>query len=572
MSHTRSGLALTVLALAALLCGCGGSSTSSVLATTPTPTPTASTPATTATTSLAGAVTVTGRVTYHHLELIGPTDNPTVSTTVRPVRCADVVALGASGADIELAPAATADDGTFTLLVPPNSTFKVGVVSSTSHSGTRAHLEVRDPADQKLYTVAMGDDAGGAFFTGASGSPVSVTLPSLAAHPSSRRPAGIFNILDAALTSSDMARAHRGSPLPILTLYWSPTSTEGSYFLPTAGPNSGAAIFVRGGNSDADDTDEFDDAVLEHEYGHFIIETDSRDSSLGGGHTLGTANYAALAFNEGLASFLSILARGKPLYEDAAGITGPAPTQFTLDPEGGRPQSEIHGIHCEETVLEVLWDLADGAEGRPDTDADGVALTGDVLYAALKSLATREHTVTLIEYLNALVASGAISTATVQTLLLHPENQHVSFPATGDDVSPRPVSLPVSLTDACVTRTEADNAETGADSTNRFFTFSLPSAAPVTVRLSLLNGAAGTNDSGTNLNLYLLTPSNLFVKDTSHNTLTADPRPEGATETVSGTLPAGDYVVWVMGWPDGGGKQLNRQSHSVPFRLEVTSP
>ena len=118
------------------------------------------------------------------------------------------------------------------------------------------------------------------------------------------------------------------------------------------------ALFLLG---DADvDTEEFDDHVTVHEWGHYFEDVFSRSDSIGGSHAGGQSLDARLAFGEGWATALAAMALDEPQYCDT-GEAG-ASSGFGIDTENYNigPQ----GWFNEMSVATFLYDLW-------DTDVDG---------------------------------------------------------------------------------------------------------------------------------------------------------------------------------------------------------
>ena len=123
------------------------------------------------------------------------------------------------------------------------------------------------------------------------------------------RIAGAFNILDVYTNASLFVGEVSNSPLPPLKVHWQAASSRyGTYFCQTnyvggACPQ-GRGIYLLGGSSSGGDTDEYDDDVLYHEYGHYLEAAYGAQDSPGGRHYL-TDNDSdlRLAWSEGLGGF-----------------------------------------------------------------------------------------------------------------------------------------------------------------------------------------------------------------------------------------------------------------------------
>lgn len=157
--------------------------------------------------------------------------------------------------------------------------------------------------------------------------------------PISNTADGAFNVLDVLTNGYEFVKVHDGQyPVSGLTAYWYPGSTDGTYYCTGFGCSPGDGIYVYSETNG--DTDEFDDDVLWHEFGHFMAATYSVDQSLGGRHFL-TDNDHDLRFSwsEGWGNFVpgaikSWLAANDParlstpsgqsnsLYVDTSGSSG----------------------------------------------------------------------------------------------------------------------------------------------------------------------------------------------------------------------------------------------------------
>ncbi len=121
--------------------------------------------------------------------------------------------------------------------------------------------------------------------------------------------AGAFNILDVYTNASLFVGEVSTTPLPLLKVHWQAASSRyGTYFCQTNYKSGacplGKGIYLLGGSSSGGDTDEYDDDVLYHEYGHYLEAVYGAQDSPGGRHYL-TDNDSdlRLAWSEGLGGF-----------------------------------------------------------------------------------------------------------------------------------------------------------------------------------------------------------------------------------------------------------------------------
>lgn len=117
--------------------------------------------------------------------------------------------------------------------------------------------------------------------------------------------AGAFNIFDTLTAAGEFVRSLVGINPELIKAYWQ-VGSGGTYYCRSNCPQT-EGIYILGGDSlGYGDTDEYDDDVLWHEYGHFIANKFSRDDSPGGAHSISENNLdLRLTWSEGWASFFS---------------------------------------------------------------------------------------------------------------------------------------------------------------------------------------------------------------------------------------------------------------------------
>jgi hypothetical protein len=260
-----------------------------------------------------------------------------------PIRYASVEVVSCeSGAT--LASGATDVDGRFRIsFFNPG---RVGVYARVLSSSSRYPVSVRrSEVEPFLYGLASleANDAGDG---------ETVTVSGLETVEADR--SGVFNILEQGLRGAETVESLDGSaPTVPLVWYWYPGSPNGTGYTPW-----NRAITVLGTD---DDADEFDDAVLLHEYGHYVLDVYSRDDSPGGPHFLGDSSLdLRLAWSEGWATFFSSVVRNDPQHIDTGG--GSVLLSFSIESppsfgEGTRYDSN------ELAIAAVLWDAYDAADG-----------------------------------------------------------------------------------------------------------------------------------------------------------------------------------------------------------------
>ncbi|MBI5516951.1 MAG: hypothetical protein HY909_24425 [Deltaproteobacteria bacterium] len=121
---------------------------------------------------------------------------------------------------------------------------------------------------------------------------------------------------------------------------------------------SASSLYI---DDSAADPDGFDDAVIAHEFSHYVIDTFSATNSPGGPHSPTSHVVPPLAWDEGAASYLGATMLGHPCYADIS-TTGVFTLQlddptFAVTLPGTTPPSTLAGNVSEGTSTGVLWTL-----------------------------------------------------------------------------------------------------------------------------------------------------------------------------------------------------------------------
>ena len=266
-----------------------------------------------------------------------------------------------------------------------NSTVRLRVRAELKQAGAPGwDVEVRDNVDtsgtppplgsRPLYTLL-----GNQFSTGTSNVTRDLTATSgwdvISGSYAGNRAAAPFAILDTIYSAMQfVVGVDSAASFAPLDAFWSVNNTLASPSDIDAGDLDASfylsdidSLFLLG---DANvDTEEFDDHVIVHEWGHYFEDNFSRSDSVGGPHGVGDSLDARLAFGEGWATALSGMALNDPIYCD----TGPAGSAggFGIGTEVG--SYDAQGWYDEISVVRFIYDLwdttDDEAEGL-DTGAD----------------------------------------------------------------------------------------------------------------------------------------------------------------------------------------------------------
>ena len=202
------------------------------------------------------------------------------------------------------------------------------------------------------------------------------------------RSAAPFAIMDSMITGTLYALSGRaGLSFDPIDVYWSTensTDNVGTSFF------SGSYIMILG---DAGaDTDEYDESIVIHEWGHYFQSILSRDDSVGGPHGSGDLLDMRVAFSEGWANALSGLAAGTTRYQDTLGPLQAGGFSFSLEVETPESAGAVKGWYSEDSVQNLVFDLFDAGEN----DDDSITLPASAMMD------------TLIDYMPAQTAATSI--------------------------------------------------------------------------------------------------------------------------------------------------------------------
>lgn len=181
--------------------------------------------------------------------------------------------------------------------------------------------------------------------------------------------AGALNAFDVGVRSADVARLGLSRDLDPVVFVWEHgkgtpgNDPKGSHFSATWTEIRLAGLL--------EDPDIYDDWVIAHEYGHFLMATYSRDDSKGPEHLPSTPSVPATAWSEGWATWFASQALGATTYIDLK-ANGVPSARFDIEslpldlvPLGNSPAT-VEGDLSEAVVSAVLLDLSDDTNEAGD--------------------------------------------------------------------------------------------------------------------------------------------------------------------------------------------------------------
>ena len=300
-------------------------------------------------------------------------------TVQKPVRFAKAAVLDADSKQVLMDNLRTDAAGRVSFSVAVDQAFIVRVYAESSGDGAASwglRIVDNNGADQEgtypLYVLESG-----AINANAVTEPVTLQAESgwgLTKYTQTRS-AAPFAILDSMISATLYALSGRSTlAFAPVDVYWSVANTSDSvgtsYY-------SGSYIMILG---DAEvDTDEYDESVIVHEWGHYFQSILSKDDSIGGSHGGGDLLDMRVAFSEGWANAYSGLATARDAYIDTSGSQQAGGFGIPLEVELSEGQGAVKGWYSEDSAQYLVYDLFDDGA----LDDDNVALPVSVMMASL---------------------------------------------------------------------------------------------------------------------------------------------------------------------------------------------
>ena len=344
-------------ATVALLVGCGGGGGD----------PSAAVPA---------VVTIAGKITFDYVPVavVSSTSKLDYANSVRLPARSIAVALIDSATGAELVTAKTNATGDYSLVGPVGKSVFVRAYAKLLPVNAST-TEVVSVLDNTNADAQWATD--GAAFSPVDGTALTKNLNASSgwtgtSYNDSQRVAGTFAILDTIYTSMQKIIAVDSSAsFQKLSVHWSPNNIAASgtlalgqigntFFTQTTsgGVVTARDIYILGKANN--DTDEYDQHVVAHEFGHYLQSAFSRDDSIGGRHG-GTDDRLDMrvAFSEGWGNGWSGYSLGNKFYADTSGLS--QANGYAFDISAGERTNP--GWFKESSVHKIIWDLSTGSIG-----------------------------------------------------------------------------------------------------------------------------------------------------------------------------------------------------------------
>jgi hypothetical protein len=416
----------------------------------------------------------------------------------------------------------------------------------------RYRLSVPMPRRGRVYLRALAEVENARVVRVSDRAELAVTSPVISVAPGqtvardlfatdSSRIAGAFNIVSVIHRANARVRAAQPSAaLPRVEVRWDTLYVGGTNF-----DWEDKVAFINGRRRE--DSDEFDDSVIAHEYGHFLMASFSREDSPGGDHSVSELLDPRLAWSEGWADFFSGVTTGSPHYVDTGATRGRQMVLVHTDLEQDVLPRERPGIWSEHSVSSALWDWYDDA-AEP---ADSVALGFAPLWTVLSGPLRKEPDVYLLDFVDGL-SRGGVQPRVLQQVL---GARRIAYPAAQ-------VRFPEALRNGAPATGAVDSRTTRRSNlwtSSAHYWFSLAESRSVTLSLKIVDARTPTR---ADLDLYLFDAKGTQVAASDAVNGVGD------EEEITRRLAAGYYRVEVRSWSSPDDSRLtDSHAHQGTYRL-----
>lgn len=519
---------------------------------------------------LAGNTNVAGTITFVR---IPPTDTAGLNYATpqnRPARGVLVQARNTTSNAV-IASGATGNDGSYVLNVPNSTPIRIEVVSQMTRTGTLPNWNFRvqdGPAGNApyVYTDNLSFDSSSA---GAKNFLIPSGFNATGAVTGTRASAP-FAILDTVYQGvQTILGAAPTTNFPTLVLDWEASNPAGETFFTVDVIGGNLVQYIVLSAEVAADTDEFDQHVIAHEFGHYVEFNYSRADNIGGGHGLGDKLDIRTAFGEGFGYAFAAIVLNDPVAKDTA-IQGTTrfTSRFDVDDNPPAP-GDPSGCWCSESsVWSILWDIFDpGPEAN-----DAVTLGFTPIWSVLTNGQKNTPALTSIfSFIAALKAANTTSAAAIDTLVAAQNITSATMDAFGSTETHTPTGVPTIAALPVYTTATVGGGPVVLQNVNdaglynkvgnhRFVKFAVgPGSQTVTITLTTSNPSTDADPD-----------FQLFQNGVSKIPFPGGRSPAVGTETYSLTLQAATYVLDVYDCANGCSDSPTVEGTPGDYALTVT--
>jgi hypothetical protein len=396
-----------------------------------------------------GGGNVVGRITFARVPFAGSTNLGLnyASPVQQPSRGVLVRAIDA-GTQVVLATTSTDSLGNYSLSVAANTTITIQVVARMLRDNTQALPRWDMRVQDGVPGVTPYTYTDGVSFNSNAATAHDVAIPTgIAANGTAAgaRPSGPFAALDTVYQAMQtILSADALTNFPPLIVDWG-SQADGTFFTAQGGQHIALLADL------TEDTDEFDQHVIAHEFGHYIEFNFSRADNIGGTHGLGDKLDPRVAFGEGFGYAFAAIVLNDRVARDSFVDTSLArcgavqcSSSFNVEtnPPTAQPGNPIGNYGCwcsESSAWSILWDLYDNAADTNDNVALGFQPIWDVLIGPER---TTPAFTTIFSFITALKSQNPGSVAAINTLVAAQNIDAATIDAYGSTETHFPSSVP----------------------------------------------------------------------------------------------------------------------------------
>lgn len=470
-------------------------------------------------------VTLSGKITY---DLVPANSNNIGldygSISQEAVKGAQVDVLDSADNIIDSTTTDTSGDYSFT--INENAEVKIRVWAKLYKSGTpRWDVKIIDNTNSDAVYVM--DGALSSVGTGNSIRNLNASSGWGGSSYTSSRVAASFAMLDSVYSSiQTILTADSLAVFPPLLVNWSinNVATAGDKTLGqiTTSHYTNANLYILGDENS--DTDEYDDHVIAHEWGHYYEDKFSRSDSIGGSHGGGDTLDIRVAFGEGWGNAFSGMALDNPVYFDTSGSQ--QNSGFYIDVESGT--SSNPGWYSEDSVQHILYDLYDSTDDGSDSLSLGFGPIHNVFIGAEK---TTPAFTSIFTFITELKSENPGDVGSIDTIVTD-ESIATITDIYGTGRTNKASSYPyydLSVGNSVSVQTSTTYGFYNKLSNRQYVRFTIASTGTYTIRV------AQTNGTNSNPDFYLYQSSSFgFIGSSSGN---------GSSQEINILLTAGSYLL-----------------------------
>jgi len=450
-----------------------------------------------------------------------------------------------------LGSATTGTDGTFGIDIAANTNYQVLAVARMERGASLAlprwNVSV---ADVEVNADIAYTSTNGTTYNSSTATAVNYDIPSghgPTGAVSGTRASAPFAILDTIYQGMQLVlSAAPTTNFPPLLVDWAPSNPGGETYF---SPNQPQTMVLSADTTE--DTDEFDQHVIAHEFGHYIEFNFSRADNIGGAHGLGDKLDIRTAFGEGFGYAFGAMVLNDPVSHDTFvdnGVQLSSTFNVEDNPSTTPPGSPSGNYGCwcsESSVWSILWDLYDTPADVNDTLALGFSPIWSVL---VNQQRITPAVTSVFSFISALKTARPADTAAIDGMLAAQNiSPVVDAYGTGETHVPGnvatngaiPLYTPITVAGGPVVIRNVDDA--GIYNTlgnHRFLRFTLNTARTITISVNSSNAAADKD------------PDFLVFRDGNFITSGEDSTEVPEVETLVNAA-AGSYVIDVYDCANG---------------------